>query len=133
MPAVGAIVFHGDEALLVRRGSEPNLRRWSVPGGSLEAGETVETAAVREVAEETGVEVRPLRVTEVIDYIERDGSGRVRWHYVLIDVLCDVVQGDPRPSSDAENARFVPLRELADYDVTPTALRAIEAAARTRR
>lgn len=133
MPAVGAIVFRGDEVLLVRRGSEPNLGRWSVPGGSLEAGETVEAAAVREVAEETSVKVMPRRVVDVLDYVERDESGRVRWHYVLIDVLCDAVQGDPRPSSDAENARFVPLRELADYDVTPTALRAIEAAARTRR
>lgn len=132
VPAVGAVVFRGSDVLLVKRGSEPNRGRWSVPGGALEAGETVEAAAVREVREETGLEVRAIRVADVRDLIERDADGRVRWHYVLIDVLCDYVRGEPRPSSDAENARFVPLRELSDYDVTPTALEAIERATRMR-
>jgi len=132
VPAVGAIVFRRSDVLLVKRASEPNRGRWSVPGGALEAGETVEAAAVREVLEETGLEVRAMRVADVRDLIERDADGRVRWHYVLIDVLCDYVRGEPRPSSDAENARFVPLRELSDYDVTPTALEAIERATRMR-
>lgn len=132
VPAVGAVVFRGSDVLLVKRGSEPNRGRWSVPGGALEAGETVEAAAVREVREETGLEVRAIRVADVRDLIELDAEGRVRWHYVLIDVLCDYVRGEPRPSSDAENARFVPLRELSDYDVTPTALEAIERATRMR-
>jgi len=132
VPAVGAIVFRRSDILLVKRGSEPNRGRWSVPGGALEAGETVEAAAVREVREETGLEVRAMRVADVRDLIELDAEGRVRWHYVLIDVLCDYVRGEPRPSSDAENARFVPLRELSDYDVTPTALEAIERATRMR-
>jgi len=132
VPAVGAIVFRRSDILLVKRGSEPNRGRWSVPGGALEAGETVEAAAVREVLEETGLEVRAIRVADVRDLIERDADGQVRWHYVLIDVLCDYVRGEPRPSSDAENARFVPLRELSDYDVTPTALEAVERATRMR-
>ena len=132
VPAVGAIVFRSSDILLVKRGSEPNRGRWSVPGGALEAGETVEAAAVREVLEETGLEVRAMRVADVRDLIELGADGRVRWHYVLIDVLCDYVRGEPRPSSDAENARFVPLRELSDYDVTPTALEAIERATRMR-
>jgi len=132
VPAVGAIVFRRSDILLVKRGSEPNRGRWSVPGGALEAGETVEAAAVREVLEETGLEVRAIRVADVRDLIELDADGRVRWHYVLIDVLCDYVRGEPRPSSDAENARFVPLRELSDYDVTPTALEAVERATRMR-
>ena len=132
VPAVGAVVFRRSDVLLVKRASEPNRGRWSVPGGALEAGETVEAAAVREVLEETGLEVRAMRVADVRDLIELDAEGRVRWHYVLIDVLCDYVRGEPRPSSDAENARFVPLRELSDYDVTPTALEAIERATRMR-
>lgn len=132
VPAVGAIVFRRSDVLLVKRGSEPNRGRWSVPGGALEAGETVEAAAVREVREETDLEVRAVRVADVRDLIERDADGRVRWHYVLIDVLCDYVRGEPRPSSDAENARFVPLRELGDYDVTPSAVETIERVARMR-
>jgi ADP-ribose pyrophosphatase YjhB (NUDIX family) len=98
----------------------------------LEAGETVEAAAVREVAEETSVEARPAAIGGVRDYIERDPTGRVRWHYVLIDVVCEALRGEPVPASDAEHARFLPLRELGDYDVTPTAAEAIEAAARHR-
>ncbi len=127
VPAVGAIVFRGDEVLLVKRGSEPNRGLWSVPGGALETGETVEEAAVRETVEETGVAVRPLRVFEVRDYIESAG-GRVRWHYVLIDVLCEYVRGEPFPASDAANARLIPLREIGDYEITPTALEVIRAA-----
>ncbi|OGS62704.1 MAG: hypothetical protein A3K59_01030 [Euryarchaeota archaeon RBG_19FT_COMBO_69_17] len=129
VPAVGAIVFRGDAVLLVKRGREPNKGRWSLPGGSLETGETVEAAAVREAREETGVVARALRPAFVGDYVSRDPDGRVRWHYVLIDVLCEYVSGEAVPATDAEEARFVPLRELGDYDVTPTAVEAIGRAA----
>jgi len=131
IPAVGAIVFRGQEVLLVKRGSEPNKGRWSIPGGVLESGETVEQGVVREVREETRVEVRPVRVFDVLDYLEMQGE-RVRWHYVLIDVLCEFVEGEPYPASDADNARFIPLRELPEYDVTPTSREVIGAAARVR-
>lgn len=131
VPAVGAIVFRIQEVLLVRRGTEPSRGRWSVPGGALEIGETVEQAAVREVLEETGVDVRPAKVSDVKDWIVT-GEGAVRWHYVLIDVLCEYVRGEPSPASDAENARFVLLRDLSEYDVTPTALDVVRAAATAR-
>jgi len=132
VPAVGAIVFRDGAVLLVKRERDPNRGRWSLPGGSVEVGETAEAAAARETREETGVEVRPLRTVEVMEYVEPDASGRIRWHYVLIDVLCEYIGGEPEPSSDAENARFVPLRELTEYDLTETAFRAIERATRMR-
>ena len=125
VPAVGAIVFRDDGVLLVKRGAEPNVGRWSLPGGSLEPGETVEAAAARETREETRVEVRPVRVLDVSDFIERK-DGRVRWHYVLIDVLCEYLRGDPFPATDAENARLIPLRELGEYDVVPVALEVLQ-------
>jgi len=128
VPAVGAIVFRGNDVLLVKRGNEPNKGRWSVPGGALEIGETVEEAVVRETLEETRVLVRPIRVVDVLTYVDREPSGPVRWHYVLIDVLCEHVRGEPYPSSDAENARFIPLRELGDYDITPTTMAVLEKA-----
>lgn len=111
----------------MKRGAEPNKGRWSVPGGPLEAGETVEAATVRETLEETGVEVRPLHVFDVSEFIEFEGR-QVRWHYVLIDVLCEHVRGDPFPATDAENARFVPLREIGEYDLVPAALEVTQAA-----
>jgi 8-oxo-dGTP diphosphatase len=129
VPAVGAIVFQGSRVLLIRRGKPPHQGRWSLPGGALELGETVEEAAVRETREETGVEVRPGRAVWVADYIETQ-KDRVRWHYVLIDILCLFVQGDPFPKSDASHAKFVELRELTELDIVPTALDVIERAAR---
>jgi ADP-ribose pyrophosphatase len=117
--------------LLVRRANPPHQGRWSLPGGSLEIGETVEQAAVRETREETGVEVRPGMVIWVADYIEKGGN-RVRWHYVLIDVLCHYLRGEPFPESDASNAKFVEMRELTELDLVPTALDVIKRAATQR-
>ena len=99
VPAVGAIVFRDGAVLLVKRRDEPNRGRWSPPGGSLELGETVEEAAARETLEETGVTVRPVRVVDVRDFLDKDADGRVRWHYVLMNVLCDYVSGEPYPAS----------------------------------
>ena len=121
VPAVGVIVFRNSQVLLVRRGTPPNQGRWSIPGGAVDMGETVEQAAVRETREETGVDVRPMVGQWVTDYIEREGE-RVRWHYVLIDILCEYLRNEPFPASDAENARFVELRELGELDVAPEAL-----------
>ena len=131
VPAVGAIVFRDGEVLLVKRGTEPNKGRWSLPGGVLEAGETVEAGAVRETLEETGVTVLPERVFNVLDFIDAEGE-HVHWHYVLIDLLCEYVRGNPFPATDAENARFIPLRELGDYDVVPAALEVVRRASSER-
>ncbi len=132
VPAVSAFVFRGDAVLLVKRRDEPSRGLWSPPGGSLEVGETVEAGAARETLEETGVVVRGGRVVDVRDAILKDEASRVRWHYVLIGVLCDWESGDPFPATDAENARFIPLAELGEYDITPTAREALERIARGR-
>ena len=132
VPAVGAIVFRGSQVLLVRRRDPPSQGRWSIPGGAVEVGETVEQAVVRETREETQVEVRPVEVITVSDFIEKEGD-RVHWHYVLVDVLCAYLQGEPHPGSDAEDARFIEMRELGEFDVTPTALEVVEQALLARR
>jgi 8-oxo-dGTP diphosphatase len=132
LPAVGAIVFRQERVLLVKRGAEPNAGRWSLPGGVVEVGETVESAVVRETIEETQVRVRPQGVFEVGDFIRTDGR-RVQWHYVLIDLLCDYVDGEPVPGTDAANARWIPLAEVAEYDITETALDMLRRASAIRR
>ncbi len=128
VPAVSALVIRDGSVLLVKRRDEPSRGLWSPPGGSLELGETIGAAAAREAYEETGVVVRPLRVADVRDVILRDEMGRVRWHYVLFGVLCEFVSGEPSPASDAENARFLPLKEIGEYELTPTARQALERA-----
>jgi ADP-ribose pyrophosphatase len=126
---VGAVVVHAGAALLVRRGKEPLRGRWVVPGGTVELGETLEEAVVREVLEETGIAVRPLEVMKVFDAIERDAEG-VRFHYVVVDYRCAFVSGAPRAGSDAEAASWVGEADLASHDLPPLALELVRRAFR---
>jgi ADP-ribose pyrophosphatase YjhB (NUDIX family) len=121
---VGAVVIHEGRVLLIRRGKEPLRGRWSVPGGTLELGETLKQAVVREVLEETGVEVRPRDVVMVFDRIER-AAGAVRYHYVIIDYLCDYVSGMPRAGDDAEAVALVAKDDLPGYDLPDKALEVV--------
>jgi len=118
---VGAVLIHQDKVLLIKRGKEPLRGRWVVPGGTVELGETLEQALVREVQEETGLTVRPLEVVLVFDRIEREGDA-VRYHYVIIDYLCDYVSGTPRAASDALDVAFVARDDLPGYSLPEKAL-----------
>jgi len=114
---VGAVVFQGEAVLLVRRGREPARDSWSLPGGLVELGETLEAAITRELAEETGLTVTLRGVSAVLERIFPDPGGRIAYHYVLVDFLCDYLEGELTPGSDATAARFVPLGELTDFDL----------------
>ncbi|HEX9189516.1 MAG TPA: NUDIX hydrolase, partial [Vicinamibacteria bacterium] len=97
---VGGVLVHEGRALLIRRGKEPLRGRWVVPGGTVELGETLEQALVREMQEETGLLVEPLEVLTVFDRILREGE-RVKYHYVIVDYLCRYRSGEARAASDA--------------------------------
>ena len=117
-------MIHEGRVLLIKRGKEPLKGRWLVPGGTVELGETLEDAIVREVREETGLEVRPREVVLVFDRIERR-EGRVAYHYVIVDYLCDYVAGVPRAATDAEDVAFVGQAELPAYDLPEKALEVV--------
>ena len=121
---VGAVLIHEGRVLLIRRGKEPLRGRWVVPGGTVELGETLEQALVREVEEETGLVVRPRAVVAVFDRIQRDAEG-VAYHYVIVDYLCDYVAGEARAGSDAEAVALVAPAELAAYDLPEKALEVV--------
>jgi len=101
---VSAVVVHRGRVLLARRGHEPLKGEWSLPGGALELGETLEQGIVREVREECGLEVVPQVVVEVLDRIVRDEDGRVRYHYVLVNFLCHIGGGTPESAGPGEPA-----------------------------
>ena len=107
--------------LLVRRAKPPLEGRWSIPGGTVELGETLEHALVREMAEETGLEVEPLEVLTVFDRIEREGA-EVAFHHVIVDYLCRRVSGEARAASDALEVAWATADELGRYDLTEKAL-----------
>ena len=125
---VGAVILDGDRVLLVKRGHAPLKGEWSLPGGMVELGETLEAALAREVLEETGLEVAVGPLVEVFDRVERSPDGRVSYHFVIIDYACRVRAGQIQHGSDAEDARWVPVAELAAYRVTEKATTVIRKA-----
>jgi len=119
---VGAVVVKEGQVLLVRRANAPNQGQWSIPGGTVELGETLAQAAVREVREECGIEVEPGEVLSTFDLIQRDEKGRILYHYVLIDLLARYVSGEPIAATDAMEVRWVDEKSLNQLDVIPRLL-----------
>jgi 8-oxo-dGTP diphosphatase len=118
---VGGVVLIDGRVVLIRRGKEPLRGRWVIPGGTVELGETLQEALVREMREETGLVVRPRDVVLVFDRIQRDGP-TVEYHYVIVDYACDYVSGELRAGSDADEVALVAPQELGAYDLPPQAL-----------
>jgi ADP-ribose pyrophosphatase len=111
--AVGAVVFKDQKVLLVRRGRPPAQDLWAIPGGRIEIGETLQQAAEREIREETGITIRALEPIYTFDAIERDGHGRIRFHYVIVDLMAEYRGGRIEAGDDAAAARWVSAAELA--------------------
>ena len=132
---VGAVIVEAGSArvVLIRRRFEPLAGEWSLPGGVVEAGETLNSCVVREMWEETGLEVEIGPVIEVFDRITRDDDGRVRYHYVLVDYLCRPSGGMLRAGSDVDAAVWADAADLSAYHLTDKAraviARALELAA----
>ena len=116
--AVGAIVFNGDRILLVKRGKAPALGLWSIPGGSVELGETLQRATEREIKEETGLLIKAREPVFTFDVIDRDENGRVRFHYVIVDLIADYVSGELRAGDDALDVRWVSSGETKHLDMS---------------
>lgn len=121
VPAVAAIIMRDGEILLVRRGAEPGIGKWSVPGGSVEIGERLEEALKREVREETGLEIEVGDLAGLTDLIVKKND-EIQFHYVLIDYFATAMSGEPVAATDACDCRWVPLDEIGNYDVTTSLL-----------
>ncbi len=130
---VGAVIVEDrGRVLLIQRGTEPMKGHWSLPGGLLELGETLMDGVKREVREETGLIVEPLAIVEVVDRIYRNSDvdeSQVRYHYVVVDYLCRVVDGELQPSSDAAEVAWVSRTEWKDtnlHSLEPITVQVIE-------
>lgn len=132
---VGGVVIENGRALLVRRGSEPLKGEWSIPGGTLELGETLVQGVARELLEETGLVVRAGELIEVFERIVRaDGTTpagddrKPRYHFVIADYLCHRLEGEARAGSDVTEVCFAREEELGHFRLTETALRVLRRA-----
>ena len=130
---VGAVIWNADNHIvLIRRGTEPRLGEWSIPGGKLEWGEGLREALLREVLEETGLGVEIENLIDVVDSITRDPAGAVLRHYVLVDFTARHVAGTLRSGSDAAEARWVPYERIGEYALWTETRRIIDTSARMR-
>jgi len=118
---VGGVVIDTDRVLLVKRAHPPLAGEWSLPGGGVEVGETLEAAVVREVREETGLDVTVGALVELLDRIHLDDDRRVEYHFVIADYLCGVVGGSLAADSDAADARWVTEAELETFRLSEKA------------
>jgi ADP-ribose pyrophosphatase YjhB (NUDIX family) len=150
---VGGVVIDQDRALLVRRAREPALGEWTIPGGLLEVGETLTAAVEREILEETGLTVRVVELIEALERIFSDSGEirpdltieplpsasqevsrtlgtrpRPRYHYVILDYLCERVSGEPSIHTEISDVAFVREEELGNYALTPAATRVLHKA-----
>jgi 8-oxo-dGTP diphosphatase len=126
---VGALIFDEQRRiLLAQRGGEPLKGWWSLPGGVLETGETLAEGVCREVLEETGLVVEPVRLFEVFERIMRDAEGRAEYHYVLMDYICRITGGTLAPADDCADLRWVARHELPSLRITEGTLGVIEKA-----
>jgi len=126
--AVGAVIIDGDRVLLVKRANEPLKGQWSLPGGAVEVGESLEAALAREVREETCLDVTVGPVVEVLDRIRLDAVGRAEYHYVIIDYRCRPHGDAAACGSDAEEVKWVHRNDLAACHLTASATAVIEKA-----
>jgi len=115
---VGAVVFNEDKVLLVLRGKPPAEKQWSIPGGCVELGETLQEAAEREITEETGIVIQAKKPIYTFDVIERDKDGKIRFHYVIVDLAADYVSGELKAGDDAVDVSWVSNKDLNSRNVS---------------
>jgi 8-oxo-dGTP diphosphatase len=119
--AVGCVIFDSDrKVLLVKRKHPPNQGSWAVPGGKVNFGELIEGALKREMREEISVEVRPKELMAIVEIIKEG------FHYVILDFVCEITNGEVKAGSDAEDARFFSINEMKEISISPTTLEMIE-------
>jgi mutator protein MutT len=113
---VGAVIFSGNTVLLARRNQEPGKGIWSLPGGLVEVGETLQEALKRELKEEVSIAVEIGGLLGVFDRIIKDDVEKIKYHYVIVDYWGWIGSGDPRPGSDVSDVKLVPLEKIETLD-----------------
>jgi len=113
-------MFQDGKLLLIKRGAQPGLGKWSVPGGLVELGENVQDALLREVKEEVGLDVEAVKLIDVWDAVTLDENGRIQYHFIIVEFLVRITGGDLQTAADALEAKWIPLEEVEKINLTNT-------------
>ena len=115
--AVGAAVFNDDCVLMVKRSKPPAKGSWAVPGGKIRPGETMQQALVREIKEETGLDIQVGDIIYVFDVIQRDEKNEITFHFVIIDFLCELKGGQLKAGDDALDAKWISRQDIKEMNI----------------
>lgn len=115
---VGAIIISEGKILLEKRKNEPGRGKWSIPGGVVNLGESPELAVVREVKEETGLEVAAPCLIDVVSDVSLDENEKIKYHFIIVDYFVTVRRGELKAASDADALKWVSFNEVEEYDLT---------------
>ena len=115
---IGAVIIQNGKIVLIKRGNEPSKGKWTIPGGLVELGESLEAAVIRETKEEVCLDVDDPSLIGVVDNVDLDEQGKIKYHYVIIDYLVHVIAGTIQAASDAAELRWVPFDEVESYNLT---------------
>jgi ADP-ribose pyrophosphatase len=124
--AVGAVVIKEGKILLVKRKYPPKQGKWAIPGGSVNLGESLQAAAEREIMEETGLTIAAKDPVHTFDLIEKDATGEIVFHYVIVDLRADYVCGQIKPADDVSDARWFAPDEIVDLDVSESTIKLLK-------
>jgi len=114
----GALILKDGKLLLIRRGAQPGMGKWSIPGGLVELGENVQDAMIRETKEEVGLDVEAVKLMDVFDSVTLDKKGRIQYHFVVVNFLVRIVGGSLQTASDILEVRWVPIEEVEECNLT---------------
>lgn len=123
---VGAIVIKDNKVLLVKRGIPPSKGLWAIPGGHIELGETLQKTAEREILEETGIVIKARKPVYTFDLIERDDLGKIRFHYIVVDLMAEYISGEPLGADDALEARWLSWEEIEALPVSQNTVKLLK-------
>jgi 8-oxo-dGTP diphosphatase len=115
---VGAVIIRNGEILLEKRKGEPGRGKWTIPGGLVELGEGAEQTVMREVREETNLEVEDPKLIDVVNNVTLDEDGRIKYHFVIVDYFVKLKGGKLKAADDAAELRWVRFSEVEKYDLT---------------
>ncbi len=127
-PGAGVVVVRGDEVLLIKRGKPPRMGDWSIPGGRQEPGETIRECALREVKEETGLDVELAGLVDAVDIIVRDDDGVITMQYMLADFAARWAGGEAVAGGDAASVHWVAHADVPSLGLWSETVRVIDEA-----